>query len=104
MHSNVNPISRLCRRVLYQQGPTIDATQHISLELSDNPLKDMYSELGENFEEKLLNIALKFVNSTTEIPEYSYTASDSLEMPLPKGGSLAQDYVTSSTYSILVGM
>src|ERR1700683_2309628 len=64
----------------------------------------MYSELGEKFKEKLLNIGLRFVNSATEIPDYSYTALDSLEIPLPKGGSLVQDYATSSTYSILVGM
>src|SRR6202453_4174920 len=85
VHSNVNPISRLCRRVPYQQGPTIDATQHISLALSNDPLKDMYSKLEEKFEEKMLNVASKFVNSTAEIPEYSYTASDSLEIPLPEG-------------------
>src|ERR1700685_3382960 len=89
---------------IQQQGPTVDTTQHISLELSDDPLKDMYSELGEKFEEKLLNITSKFVNSTTETPEYSYIASDSLKIPLPKGGSLVQDYTTSSAYSILVRM
>src|SRR6202453_5450662 len=82
----------------------VDATQHISLELSDDPLKDMYSELGEKFEEKLLNVTLKFVNSATKVPDYSYAASDSLEIPLPEGGSLVQDYAMSSAYSILVGM
>src|SRR6202050_2266190 len=70
VHSNVNPISRLRQRIPYQQGPTVDTTQHISLELSEDPLKDMYSELGERFEEKLLNVASKFVNSATEVPEY----------------------------------
>src|ERR1700691_1247941 len=44
---------------------------------------------------ELLNIASKFVNSTTEIPEYSYTASDGLEIPLPEGRSLVQDYAMS---------
>src|SRR6202050_3878877 len=82
----------------------VDATQHISLELSKDPLKDMYNELGEKFKEKLLNVISKFVNSTTEIPEYAYTASDSLEILLPEGGNVVQDYVMSSTYSILVRM
>ena len=85
IHSNVDPISRLCQRIPYQQGPMVDATQHISLELSEDPLKDMYSKLGEKFKEKLLNVALKFVNSTTEIPEYTDIALDSLEILLPKG-------------------
>jgi hypothetical protein len=63
VHSNVDPISRLRRRVPYQQGPTVDATQHISLDLTEDPLKDMYTELGGNFEEKLLNVASRCVNS-----------------------------------------
>src|ERR1700685_155985 len=52
MHSNIDLISRLCRRIPYQQGPTVDTTQHISLKLSDDPLKDMYGKLGDKFEEK----------------------------------------------------
>ena len=64
----------------------------------------MYSELGEKFQEKLLNIASKYVNSSAKIPEYSDITSDGLEIILPEGESLVQDYATSSTYSILVGM
>ena len=97
VHSNVDPISRLRRRIPYQQGPTVDATQHISLELSDDPLKDMYDELGDKFEEKLLNFASKFVNATAETPEYSCTVSDGLEIPLPEGGNLVQNYVCHYT-------
>ena len=36
VHSNVDPISRLRCRVPYQQGPTVDATQHISLDIKDD--------------------------------------------------------------------
>jgi hypothetical protein len=56
VHSNVNSISRLRRRVTYQQGPTVNTTENISLNLMVDPLKDMYTELGANFEEKLLNV------------------------------------------------
>lgn len=42
VHSNVDPISRLRRRVPYHDSPTVDATQHISLGLEENPLKDMF--------------------------------------------------------------
>ena len=80
IHSNVNPISRLQWRVPYQEAPTVDTTQHISLELSDNPLRDMYSEFGEKFEEKLLNVTSKCVNSTIKTAKYSHTALDSLEI------------------------
>ena len=82
----------------------VDATQHISLELSDDPLKDMYDELEDKFEEKLLNVASKFINATAETPEYSCTVSDGLEIPLPQDGNLVQNHATSSTYSVLVGM
>ena len=104
VHSNVDPISRLRRRVPYQQGPTVDVTQHISLDIKDDPLRDMYGELGERFEEKLLNVASKYVNSNHNLPDYSHLAQNGLELMLPKGESLVQDYATSNTYSVLVGM
>ena len=46
VHSNVDPISRLRQRVPHQQGLTVDATQHISLDINDDPLRDIYSKLG----------------------------------------------------------
>ena len=104
VHSNVNPISRLRCRVPHQQGPTVDTIQHISLDINDDPLRDMYSELGEKFEEKLLNVTSKYVNSNQNLPDYSHLAQDGLELMLPEGESLVQDYATSNTYSVLVGM
>ena len=85
VHSNVDPISRLRRRVLHQQGPTVDATQHISLDINHDPLRDMYSELGEKFEERLLNVASKYVNSNQNLPDYSHLAQDGLKLMLSGG-------------------
>ena len=82
----------------------VDATQHISLDINDNPLRDMYRDLGEKFEEKLLNVASKYVNSNQNLPNYSHLTQDGLELILPEGESLVQDYATSNTYSVLVGM
>jgi hypothetical protein len=64
----------------------------------------MYSELGEKFEEKLLNVTSKYVNLNHNLPNYSHLAQDSLKLILPEGESLVQDYATSNTYSVLVGM
>ena len=64
----------------------------------------MYGELGEKFEEKLLNVASKYVNSNHNLPDYSHLAQNGLELMLPEGESLVQDYATSNTYSVLVGM
>ena len=76
VHSNVDPISGLRRRIPYQQGPTVDATQHISLDLTEDPIRDMYSKLGERFEEKLLSVVLDFVVSEIlEEPDYSFIYS-----------------------------
>ena len=104
VHSNVDLISRLRWRVPHQQGPTIDATWHISLDINDDPLRDMYSKLGVKFEEKLLNVASKYINSNYNLPNYSHLPPDGLETLLPEGESLVQDYTTSNTYSVLVGM
>jgi len=105
VHSNVDPISRLCRRVPYQQGPTVDATQHISLNLMEDPIRDMYSELGEKFEEKLLSVVLDFVASEIlEEQDYSFISQNSLEICLPSGHKFTLDHISSNSYSILVGM
>ena len=81
-----------------------DVTQHISLDINDDPLRDMYGELLERFEEKLLNVASKYVNSNQNLPDYSHLAQNRLKSMLPEGESLVQDYATSNTYSVLVGM
>ena len=61
VHSNVNLISRLWQRVPFQSGPSIDATKHIILDPGEDPLKDMHTALGSQFEEKLLKVASNFV-------------------------------------------
>ena len=62
----------------------------------------MYGELGERFEGKLLNVASKYVNSNQNLPNYSHLAQNGLELMLPEGESLSQNYTTSNTYSVLV--
>jgi len=43
------------RRIPYQQGPTVEPLNTFLLTTED-PIRDMYSELGEKFEEKLLSV------------------------------------------------
>ena len=54
-------------------------------------------QIGEKFEEKLLNVTSKYINSNHNLPDYSHLTQDSLELMLPKGESLVQDYATSNT-------
>ncbi len=62
IHSNVDPISRLRRRVPLQEGPASDpsipAPWHAE---EDNPdiLKDMYEEIGHKFEARVLMLMKK---------------------------------------------
>ena len=64
----------------------------------------MYSELGEKFEDKLLNVTSKYINSNHNLANYSHLTQDGLELILPEGESLVQDYATSNTYSVFVEM
>jgi len=85
VHSNVDPISRLRQRVPFQSGPSVDATKHIILDPGEDPLKDMYTALGSQFEKRLLKVASNFVTQElNESADYSKIISDTLEHDLPQ--------------------
>lgn len=63
VHSNVDPISRLRRRIPFDSGPKEDIT--ISKEIND-PLKNVYAEFGDRFERKVLNLAVAYQSSLEE--------------------------------------
>jgi len=94
--STLDPISGLRQRIPYQQGPMVDATQHISLDLTEDPIWDMYSELGERFKEKLLSVVLAFVASEIlEEPDYSFISLNSLEICLPSAHEFTLEQISS---------
>ena len=107
VHSNVDPLSRLRRRVPYQEGPLEDITdslklKHSAVELED-PLKNMYEELGPKFEEKML----KLVHHTTDTkitPPNNSTSTEEIQAKLPNGEDYSLDYTTSNAYSIMIGI
>jgi hypothetical protein len=105
VHSNVHPISRLRQHVPIQEGPTVDATQHISLSSDEDSLQNMFSELGPRFEEKLLNVASGLVQAEElEVPDYSHTKYNCLELHVHGELSCYEDYVTSNSFSVLIGL
>ena len=105
VHSNVDPISRLRRRVPFQSGPSVDATKHIILDPGEDPLKDMYTALGSQFEEKLLKVASNFITQElNESADYSKIMSDTLEHDLPEGSSVTSNYYTSETYATITSI
>ena len=81
-------------------GPSIDATKHIILNPGEDPLKDMYTTLGSQFEEKLLKVASNFVmQELRESTNNSKIVSDTLETILPNDSSISPEYYTSEVYS-----
>jgi hypothetical protein len=83
----------------------VDTTQHISLDLTEDPICNMYSELGEKFKEKLLSVVSDFVASElSEEPDYHFISQNSLEICLPSGHEFTLDHVSLNSYSILIGM
>src|SRR5436305_84072 len=57
VHSNINPISRLRRRIPIHEGPVCNETPHVVMTNEDSPIKSLYKEIGERFEAKVLAIA-----------------------------------------------
>jgi len=63
----------------------------------EDPIHNMYSELGEKFEEILLSVVLDFVASELlEEPDYSFIFPNSLEICLPSGHEFTLDHVFKS--------
>jgi len=57
VHSNVDPISRLQRRIPLQEGPVSDDTPHLVMTNEDSPIKSLYKEIGDWSEAKVLAVA-----------------------------------------------
>jgi hypothetical protein len=98
VHSNVDPISRLRRRVPHQTGPVADSTDALTIGQSiEDPLHDMYNELSSRFEEKLLRIA------TADLEKEKDEESDAYTSHIQCLTDLSVPYATSKTFSILIG-
>ncbi len=113
VHSNVNvdPISRLRRRVPFYESPLPANHEHISLENigGDETLTQAYEYIAPRFEEKLLNIL-----KTMETQKHQENTEDStgveIEVPIltdqtqndttPEKQTIT--YVTSETFNLLI--
>jgi hypothetical protein len=104
VHSNVDPISRLRRRVPYQNGPQQDHNQQLTLGQENDPLKNMYDELGPQFEEKLLTISLNFLCAEEAIDSTTEEFSIHVDIPLTDGFVITIPYHTSQTYTTVVSV
>ncbi|TFY69430.1 hypothetical protein EVJ58_g442 [Rhodofomes roseus] len=102
VHSNVDPVSRLRRRVPIEQGPSTDPTTSLSLKDEvDDPLKDMYESLSPKFEEKLLKVASRFCE-TLSSDDNDHPIFEETVLIDPNQPSIV--YQAACNYSLVVGL
>lgn len=107
VHSNVDPISRLRRRVPYQEGPvsTPDVTLSIGEQVND-PLKNAYDELGPQFEERLLTLAQDHSSDISSRDE-DVSVDVSVQVIPPESDlefSNSISYHAAATASLIIGI
>ncbi|CDO77172.1 hypothetical protein BN946_scf184675.g4 [Trametes cinnabarina] len=106
VHSNVDPISHLRRRVPHQDGP-FPADQP-SLVLGDqlnDPLKNTFDELGPRFEERLLKVAAKHVRvlEANDSPSLTIDTTDSMN-PYLADPPERVSYTAAISSSLVIGI
>ena len=101
VHSNVNPVSRLRRQQPIQEGPANVESVSLELKPMEDPLKNMFEELGPQFEKKLLTVASNFMASELQTEEVTF-----LPVNLQVGDSerIEISQAASCSYTTLVGM
>lgn len=105
VHSNVDPISRLRRRIPYTQNPINDDNDVIELSTGD-PLASMYDTLSEKFEERLIKLASKVTDLEDRKDESLKSSTVTHEIEVMDQQGLAQPLTipTSESFSVLVGI
>ena len=104
VHSNVDPVSWLQRCVPITDGPLTDDVRSVQLMGPEiNLLKDMFSEIGSQFEGCLLQVASGYVASLEEL-EDSQISVDLVILSSEGDLDVEVSSVSSSSYSILVGI
>ena len=100
VHSNIDPVSRLRRRLPPPEGPIDNEFSPLKLKPTEDPLCNMFDELGPNFEEKLLMITAHFAETELQVEDDSISVKIPLE--LTNNGSVEVLSSTSWTFSTLV--
>ena len=101
IHSNLDPISRLRRRTPIQDGPLTDLSKPLTLKTEDDPLKNLYKEIGDRFEEKALTVASAHV--IANLNEFDQSNIIEEVINATEQDDLI-DYVTAKTCSITISI
>jgi hypothetical protein len=103
VHSNVDPISRLRRRVPIQDGPSKDTTRGTTIigKETEDPLTNLFEQLSDKFEAQVLRLASNFQHEEEQVDTQVNTeifmegisnSEDKIQIP----------YQTSRSYSISI--
>ncbi|QRW26688.1 Retrovirus-related Pol polyprotein from transposon [Rhizoctonia solani] len=98
VHDNADPISRLRRRTPYHTSPLADQSTPLKLNMEEDPLRNLYKEINERFEEKLLGVASAFTqsykigNSQKPIKKWIPTPTEAIS------------YQTTTSYSVEISI
>ena len=102
VHSNVDPVSRLRRRQPVQEGPINVESTSLEFKPMEDPLKNMFEELGPQFEKKLLTVASNFMVSELKTEEEIAVLPVNLRVGNFEQIEISQ--ATSRSYTTLVGV
>jgi hypothetical protein len=82
VHSNVDPISRLRRNILFHDSPSSDDSIPTILDPEQDPLSELFSEISPEFEARTLQLAADFEERSSEIPSDQYSRALSMRKEL----------------------
>lgn len=102
IHSNVDPISRLRRRIPEELGPVSDKLNSLDISTSKtDPLINLFDELGPDFESKVLSVCASLTNRTDSevIPSQTSAIIENDFL-----GHVEVPYPTSCGYSVLISV
>ena len=94
VHDNADPISRPRRRIPFQSSPLSDISTPLKLNSSEDPLKNLYQEIGNKFEEEVLEVASAY---TKQYMKGSSSKSIKIWTDTPHGHT---EYTTTTTFSV----
>ena len=100
VHSNVDPVSRLRRRIPPQQSPLDDEVNPLKLKPVEDPLCNMFEELGPKFEERLLTAATRFAEAELYL-EHDNTSTD-IPLRWENEEEIRIPYLTPRSFSLTV--
>ncbi len=105
VHSNVDPISRLRRRVPLQDGPLATIDEALTLgEQANDPLKNAFEELGPHFEERLLKLAASHAEDNPNKEELASPSTYDVPQTPEFNASVSFVYPAAVTTSLIVAL